>query len=105
VGNDALRAVSRALRASVRSDDTVARLGGDEFGVLLPGADEAHARKVAAALVAAVAAAPLTGPVPSLTVSVGLTAFAPGERKEEALARADAALYRAKSAGRNTVSD
>jgi diguanylate cyclase (GGDEF)-like protein len=105
VGDDALRAVSRALRASVRSDDTVARLGGDEFGVLLPGADEAHARKVAAALVAAVAAAPLTGPVPSLTVSVGLTAFAPGERKEEALARADAALYRAKSAGRNTVSD
>ncbi len=93
-GDDVLRTVAQLLTGNVRAGDVVARLGGDEFVAVLPGADTVAATEVARRIVAAVAG--LTGwPV---TVSVGVSS-GPAYAIEEALTRADGAMYAAKRAG------
>jgi len=97
-GDEVLQGVARALLSVTREGDVVARLGGDEFAVVLrPGAGAA---RVAAKVVAAVAAVPRPDGSPTST-SVGI-AVAPGDGTAPAglLAAADAALYRAKQDGR-----
>jgi diguanylate cyclase (GGDEF)-like protein len=109
-GDDALREVAGAARASLgRSSDAVARYGGEEFVVVLGETNAAGARVVGERIRAAVADlhlphAPATG-VPYLSVSVGCAAFeAPtSETPSELRERADRALYAAKDAGRNRV--
>lgn len=96
-------------RAVGRAGDLAARYGGEEFIVLLPGADAAAALLVAeqirAACEALAIAHPdsLTGPV--VTLSLGVASCVPDElgSVEGLIAQADAALYRAKQAGRNRV--
>ena len=85
--DDVLRAVSRALRDSLRRVDTVARYGGEEFGVLLPDSPKAQALLVAEKLRASVAA--LAGLGHPVTVSVGIATL-PGDA-EDHLALLDAA--------------
>ena len=105
-GDHALRALVAAARDALREADLVARLGGDEFAVALPGADDERARIVAERLRGAIARArpERNGVALAFTVSVGVAA---AERRDEPLAallaRADAALYRAKAAGKNRV--
>lgn len=107
-GDAVLVEYARRLRASVRAADTVARLAGDEFVVVL---EHLHTREAAVAtarkIVQQIGGTPFELPARSLqvTTSIGVAFEQPdGGALEPAalLARADAALYRAKSAGRNT---
>lgn len=104
VGDAVLRDVAYVLRKQLRAFDLVYRLGGEEFLVLLPGSDVEHAEERAERLREAVADASMTGDV-RLTMSFGVSASAPGEEfeYEAVFARADAALYEAKRAGRDMV--
>ena len=99
VGDEALRCVADALRASIREQDEVFRVGGEEFAVLLPGLAADDAVAVADRLRAAVAAVDFRVP---LRVSVGLAAWPHDAHDRDALlGRADEALYSAKRAGKN----
>jgi diguanylate cyclase (GGDEF)-like protein/PAS domain S-box-containing protein len=103
-GDALIMAVADVLRDHVRDSDRVARLGGDEFAVLLPKADEAQARTVAAKLVAAVREERrmLGGRAWTTTVSVGVALFSGAiERGEQLMVDADLAMYDAKEAGRD----
>jgi GGDEF domain-containing protein len=75
--------------------DFLARIGGEEFGLLLPDCDINTAAEVTDRLRRNV--------TQRRTCSAGLTAHQPGETAESAIARADKALYQAKSEGRNLV--
>jgi diguanylate cyclase (GGDEF)-like protein len=109
-GDRCLQQVVRAVRsAGLRPGDVVARYGGEEFAVVLPHCSAEGARAVAERLRDAVwelhlaAAEPHPGRV---TVSIGVGVL-PDPRlgtPAQLVARADAALYRAKSGGRNRVS-
>lgn len=108
-GDDTLTAVASVLQASLRrGGDFIARYGGEEFVVVLPDCEAQTAARLAEKLRAAVAqravAAPFT-PAGHVTVSVGIaTTRGEGLASPDALlAQADAALYRAKDAGRNCV--
>ena len=98
-GDAVLRAVTAALGSVVREGDTVARLGGDEFAVLAE-VDAGGREALAARLRDAVAR---VGAGAGVTASVGVTDVRPGDEAHEVLARADQAMYRAKSAGGNRV--
>jgi diguanylate cyclase (GGDEF)-like protein len=102
VGDDVLRAVARRLAAAV-PDGTVARWGGEEFAVLCSPARPYDLGRVAEALRAEVDGDPvLTGVGPiACSVSVGATIWGRSDNFEQALRRADSALYEAKATGRN----
>ncbi|MCY1369385.1 Phytochrome-like protein cph2 [compost metagenome] len=108
-GDVCLKAVSDVLRRfKVRAGDTVARYGGEEFVVLLPHTDPAGARLVAERIRQAVYEQGLVhsgNPAGVVTVSVGVHSMVPedAEQPERLLELADAALYLAKSGGRNRV--
>jgi len=108
-GDEALRAVSQAVRLAVRQYDVVGRFGGEEFSLLLPQADAVDARVIAERIRAGVEGLRVDSGVPgapiTVTVSVGVAALGGGARGQitELLATADAALYRAKRAGRNRI--
>jgi diguanylate cyclase (GGDEF)-like protein len=111
-GDECLKAVARALSQTLhRPSDLAARYGGEEFAVILPGTDEAGALAVAEALRAAVQQMGITHRysevAPVVTISVGLACATPRPGDETGfiglLKDADAALYRAKSEGRNRV--
>jgi diguanylate cyclase (GGDEF)-like protein len=103
VGDAVLRDVAFRWRLALRAYEMAYRLGGEEFLVLLPGADLEETTEVAERLRTAVAAAPVAGhPV---TMSLGVAASHDGEPFDfdTLYARADAALYAAKRAGRDRV--
>jgi diguanylate cyclase (GGDEF)-like protein len=100
-GDQVLAAVARALAGHVRSEDLVARLGGEEFLILLPATPPAGALQVAERLRQAVANLP-AGPA-KVTISIGVACCHRDESAGELVARADAALYRAKQEGRDRV--
>ncbi|MEZ4407818.1 MAG: GGDEF domain-containing protein [Polyangiales bacterium] len=102
-GDAVLRGVAAVATATVRGSDRVGRVGGEEFLVLLRGADEAEATRVAERLREGVAAMRVDG-APAVTASFGVARLREGEGTESLLRRADAALYAAKSSGRNAVS-
>lgn len=105
-GDEVLRRFAALCRSTFRRSDLPGRLGGEEFAVLLPDTDSRGARQIAERFRAAVASAhwfDLHREM-AITVSVGGTSVLPEESNvEAALARADEALYRAKSSGRNRV--
>ncbi|MBV8536234.1 MAG: GGDEF domain-containing protein [Alphaproteobacteria bacterium] len=105
VGDSCIAEVARAARAAVRDADAMCRWGGDEFLVLFDGVGLAEAFKLAEKIGDGVAARPFDheGQPIKLTVSVGVAQQRPGEGGDRLIARADAALYDAKSRGRQRV--
>jgi diguanylate cyclase len=102
-GDAVLREIAGCLAAGRREVDFLARYGGEEFVTLLIGTPLAEALPVAEQMRAAVEALRFHfrgTPVP-VTVSCGLTELRDGDSAESVFDRADAALYRAKGAGRN----
>jgi diguanylate cyclase (GGDEF)-like protein len=105
-GDLALQHLVKALDGRTRRGDLLGRLGGEEFAILLPAIGPDEAERLAERLVAHIAASPVPfdGRLIDMTVSIGLTMATPTERSVEVIiARADAALYRAKEGGRNRV--
>jgi diguanylate cyclase (GGDEF)-like protein len=103
IGDMALTAVAERLRACVRPADTLARLGGDEFALLVEGLDGRPPHEIAERLLASLAA-PFVfgGRAVSVGASVGM-AVGTWTRPDQAVAAADAAMYRAKAAGRGCI--
>lgn len=102
VGDLVLKSVSMTVQSSLRRTDAFGRLGGEEFAVLLPVADEGGALAFADRLrgeVAARALPEIAGA--NVTLSIGIAGHRKGESRDEWLARADHALYAAKTTGRN----
>lgn len=103
VGDAVLVRVARVLQDSLRVGDLCARLGGEEFAVLLSATDTDSAVIVAEKLRAAIAAPP-DDQGPAITVSIGVSSLASrADSLDHLKDRADRALYRAKSSGRNCV--
>ncbi|MGY2401197.1 diguanylate cyclase [Pseudomonas sp. SDO5271_S396] len=104
-GDKVLKIIANVLRKRLRSTDFIARFGGEEFVLLMPHSTLADALAVGEVLRAAIEACPFhfKGEPVTITVSMGVAQFEPGERSELALKRADDALYRAKASGRNQV--
>jgi len=105
-GDDVLRGIATIIRAHARSEDVAARIGGEEFALLLPECDLETTRECAERLRLAVAntSFEIAGDQQQITISIGVAVLAPGRESRSALmATADAALYRAKHAGRNQV--
>ncbi|MCD6405408.1 MAG: sensor domain-containing diguanylate cyclase [Planctomycetes bacterium] len=105
VGDSILQDVARAIHASVRTVDIPARYGGDEFAVILSDTDIERGQLVAERIRRAVASKTMTldGKAFSITVSAGVTQYVPGQDPSDLVTAVDAALYQAKSHGRNAV--
>ncbi len=107
-GDAVLVEFAARLRASVRTTDVVARLAGDEFVVILENLDKPNTVADIARKVVAQVAAPtfdVEGRPLAVTTSIGIVCNRPSDSTatvDELVARADAALYGAKAAGRNT---
>ena len=104
-GDQLIRQTGCRLRGSLRASDTVARLGGDEFAILLPGLDGEAAIRVARKLLG-VMREPFRLAGRDLRVSASLgVAVGPrdGDEVLSLLKSADAAMYRAKDAGRDRL--
>lgn len=106
-GDNALRAAARAIGNVLRPTDFAARYGGEELTVILPATAQEAALAVAQRLCEqvrkAVVFADMHKPLPHITASFGVAMLAAGQDAEALVATADAALYRAKQAGRNQV--
>jgi diguanylate cyclase (GGDEF)-like protein/PAS domain S-box-containing protein len=95
-GDRLLQHAATAWQAELRPSDTLARYGGEEFLVVLPDCDEATALQIANRLRAVVPG--------GQTVSAGVASWSQLESMTQLIARADAALYEAKRAGRDRAS-
>jgi diguanylate cyclase (GGDEF)-like protein len=106
-GDAVLAGVARTVMTSMRPTDLAARYGGEELVVILPDTPLAGAVVAADRLRRRIAETPIDapcgGPLPAVTVSVGAAELGAGESMESFFARADAALYKAKRAGRDRV--
>ena len=101
-GDAALQAFAEACTSTVRSTDLVGRYGGEEFIILLPGVTQERAGQIASDISARLqeSASPVIPRLP--TSSYGIASTAPGRVDLDAMiASADAALYRAKTLGRD----
>jgi diguanylate cyclase (GGDEF)-like protein len=104
-GDEVLVSFTRLIKDCVRRGDLIVRYGGEEFCVLLPATALSAATALAERIRATAASSALTAKPFKVTVSIGITAYA-GDAVIALgglLARADAALYRAKDEGRDRV--
>jgi len=101
-GDEVLIEVAGLLRRQTRDADVLGRLGGEEFLLVCPHSSAAAALDIAVKLRDAMAAHPFPI-VGQVTSSFGIASCRPDDTAAALLARADAALYRAKGAGRNRV--
>lgn len=106
-GDRVILAVVQAIATALRPDDMLARYGGEEFLVILPNCAPSDAMQIAQSLRAAVAlnSGDEQGPLPKLTLSIGLSCIAAGQNVavKALIAAADRAMYLAKSNGRNRL--
>lgn len=107
VGDEVLRVVGKELRKCLRREDYAGRYGGEEFFVVLPGSSRLTARAIAERIRKSVESTFLEARDAriSVTVSIGLAEFQKAEPIIDWVERADAAMYRAKQAGRNLVQE
>jgi len=104
VGDRVLHALVVFLRDRVRREDLIARWGGEEFAVILPGASLRSAHQKAKTMVRELSEREwIIDQAKRLrfTMSIGVTAWRPGDEPNEMVGRADRALYNAKNKGRN----
>jgi diguanylate cyclase (GGDEF)-like protein len=103
VGDEVLDAFGERARYTLRSTDLVGRWGGEEFLLVLPDTKASDAVIGVARLRVALAQTQVSNAEPHLRVSfsAGFTRYIVGEQISQAIERADTALYKAKSAGRN----
>ncbi len=94
-GDRLLKQAASSWSSQIREMDLIARHGGEEFAVLLPGARAADATSVVERVRSSAPA--------GITISGGVAQRQPGESPEALLARADAAMYRAKREGRDAI--
>ncbi len=106
-GDRVLREIASTLKKSTRACDTVARYGGEEFLILLPATEVEGAVLIAERALEQIQSLALEneGVPVAITASFGVAGFVPAAigRREELVAKADRAMYRAKEAGRNQV--
>ncbi len=105
-GDRVLRHMADTLRGLLRANDIVGRIGGEEFGLLLPETGPEAAMEIAERLRVAVqqAACEAGSTALSVTISIGMAMLGGDiQTRSSLMASADAALYRAKAAGRNRV--
>jgi diguanylate cyclase (GGDEF)-like protein len=112
-GDVVLQELAQRIESQVRASDVAARYGGEEFVVLLPGTDVESASKLAERIRTEIAASPIVlpgGEEVTITASIGIAEVTPGPDDKDLktlgdslIARADVALYAAKSAGRDRV--
>lgn len=106
-GDQVLQEVALRLRRNLRGKDLICRFGGEEFIVVMPDTELGDAYKVAERIRSQIADRPFSltgGKTLQVTASVGISGKKPyDDTPEEMIARADAALYRAKEQGRNRV--
>jgi diguanylate cyclase (GGDEF)-like protein len=106
-GDSALCLAAGVIRTALRPSDFAVRYGGEEMMALLPNTGLAAGAMVAARLCARMREAPVFEdgrlPVPHITGSFGVASLAPGQDGRALVEAADAALYRAKQAGRDRV--
>jgi diguanylate cyclase (GGDEF)-like protein len=110
-GDEVLKEIAHTLRTMLREYDLAGRFGGEEFAVLLPQTRAVDAFRIAERIRSAIAGLCIIAPGATggervhVTVSIGVAALDSGTKREyaELMAAADAALYRAKSGGRDQV--
>lgn len=104
-GDEVLRAFTGVCLAELRCEDRFGRFGGEEFCAILPETRAFTALELANRLRSRVAASPVgyAGHLLQITVSIGVAEAVTGDTPEAILARADAAMYRAKQGGRDRV--
>jgi diguanylate cyclase (GGDEF)-like protein len=110
-GDQVLKELARSLDSVLRDYDRSGRFGGEEFSLLLPQTRAVDAFRIADRVRSAIAGLPIIAPGATggervhVTVSIGVAALDAGSKREyaELMATADAALYRAKSGGRDQV--
>lgn len=100
-GDEVLKIVAERLESCTRDCDTVARMGGDEFLALFPRLDTPEDLATIAASLAGCVDVPIQvrGHQVTVTASLGLALYVPGEATDELITRADHAMYRAKQDG------
>jgi diguanylate cyclase len=108
VGDQVLRLVARTLTDCVKGRDTAARYGGEEFVIILPQTRLADALRLAEHIRGTMMRCKIVrresrDDLGSITLSIGVSHYMPGEPLAEMVRRADAALYLAKRKGRNRV--
>lgn len=107
IGDKALRAAADVLTKALRPSDFAVRYGGEELTVILPDSTLSAGRMVAQRLCERMREAVIFDdaaiPMPHITASFGVTVLHPDQQAEALIAAADAALYRAKRAGRNQI--
>lgn len=106
-GDEVLKTAARVLTGTLRPHDYAARYGGEEMMVILPDAHQQACASVAQRLCENMRQttffSDMHKPLPHITASFGVATLAPGQGVGDLIANADAALYRAKRAGRNQV--
>jgi len=104
-GDDILKHLIQAVKHEIREVDCLARYGGEEFIVIMPNTDITGAEECSQRIKKTAEKLKHPGFPESfnITISTGVTIYQPVESIEQAIARADNALYRAKSHGRNQV--
>ncbi|HAZ09856.1 MAG: hypothetical protein A2047_04150 [Omnitrophica bacterium GWA2_41_15] len=100
-GDSIIREISKIFRDVSRKIDAVARYGGEEFGIILPITKKEEALILAERIRKAVETSP---GLKNITISIGVSSFPEdGEKKEDLIAYADRALYKAKRSGKNKI--
>ena len=101
--NQALIQVADALRASKRAADVAARWGGDEFAILLEGADQAAALRIAEGVMGHLREGPSRLERGTVSVTIGICVMARPSLSFDLFAAADRALLAGKARGRNRI--